>query len=88
MKIAKIAKIALTLVTLFFMGWALVENTKDVPNIWVQIVAVALFFFMMAKLMQKTPSNTHQQGPAEREFDAGIKRDLINQAKEEEKDAK
>lgn len=68
------------------MGWALVESSKDEPNIWIQIVGVALFFFAMAKLMQKTPSNTHQQGPAEREFDAGIKKDLINQAKEE-KDA-
>ena len=68
------------------MGWALVESSKDEPNIWIQVVGVALFFFAMAKLMQKTPSNTHQQGPAEREFDAGIKKDLINQAKEE-KDA-
>ncbi|WP_286435518.1 MULTISPECIES: hypothetical protein [Myroides] len=69
------------------MGWALMESSKDQPKIWVQVVGVALFFFSMAKLMQKTPSNTRQQGPAEREFDAGIKKDLINQAKEEEKDA-
>ncbi|MEK6493321.1 hypothetical protein [Myroides odoratimimus] len=82
----KIAKIIFNILILFFMGWALVESSKDEPNIWIQIVGVALFFFAMAKLMQKTPSNTHQQGPAEREFDAGIKKDLINQAKEE-KDA-
>lgn len=78
----KIAKIVLTLVTLFFMGWALVESSKDKPNIWIQVAGVALFFFAMARLMQKTPSNTHHKGAAEREFDAGIKRDLINQAKE------
>ncbi|MFM9402270.1 hypothetical protein ACKLNQ_10030 [Myroides odoratimimus] len=83
----KVAKIVLTIVTLFFMGWALMESSKDQPKIWVQVVGVALFFFSMARLMQKTPSNTRQQGPAEREFDAGIKKDLINQAKEEEKDA-
>lgn len=82
----KIAKIALTLVTLFFMGWALVESSSEKPNIWIQVIGVALFFFAMARLMQKTPSNTHNRGPAEREFDAGIKRDLINQAKED-KDA-
>jgi len=70
------------------MGWALVESSKDEPNIWVQVIGVALFFYGMAMLMQKTPSNTHQQGPAEREFDAGIKKDLINQAKEEENDVK
>ncbi|KZE83610.1 hypothetical protein HX071_07305 [Myroides marinus] len=84
----KIAKIILNIVTLFFMGWALVESSKDEPNIWVQIIGVALFFYGMAMLMQKTPSNTRQQGPAEREFDAGIKKDLINQAKEEENDVK
>ncbi|MDM1086550.1 hypothetical protein HX049_15730 [Myroides odoratimimus] len=83
----KIAKIILTIATLLFMGWALMESSKDQPKIWVQVVGVALFFFSMARLMQKTPSNTRQQGPAEREFDAGIKKDLINQAKEEEKDA-
>ncbi|MCA4806851.1 hypothetical protein IF084_10545 [Myroides odoratimimus] len=83
----KIAKIILTIATLFFMGWTLMESSKDQPKIWVQVVGVALFFFSMARLMQKTPSNTRQQGPAEREFDAGIKKDLINQAKEEEKDA-
>lgn len=82
----KIAKLALTLATLFFMGWALVESNSEKPNIWIQIVGVALFFFAMARLMQKTPSNTHNHGPAEREFDAGIKRDLINQEKED-KDA-
>ncbi|MCC9044354.1 hypothetical protein LNQ81_16905 [Myroides sp. M-43] len=82
----KIAKIVFILVTLFFMGWALMESSKDQPKIWVQVVGVALFFFAMARLMQKTPSNTHNRGPAEREFDAGIKRDLINQEKED-KDA-
>lgn len=54
MKIIKIIFIALTL---FFMGWAAVEQTKDHPNIWIQITGVALFFYAMMRLMQKTPSN-------------------------------
>lgn len=39
------------------MGWALMEQTKVHPNIWVQVVGVALFFYAMMRLMQKTPSN-------------------------------
>lgn len=40
------------------MFWALIEQTKDQPNIFFQIVAVAVFFFLMMYLMNKTPSNS------------------------------
>lgn len=40
------------------MFWALIEQTKDQPNIFIQIVAVAVFFFLMMYLMNKTPSNS------------------------------
>jgi hypothetical protein len=39
------------------MGWAVIEQTKDHPKIWVQIIGIALFFYSMMRLMQKTPSN-------------------------------
>ncbi len=40
------------------MFWALVEQTKSHPNIYIQIVAVLVFFFLMMYLMNKTPSNS------------------------------
>jgi len=39
------------------MFWALIEQTKSKPNIYIQIVAVLVFFFLMMYLMNKTPSN-------------------------------
>lgn len=41
------------------MIWALMEQASEHPRIWVQVIGVAVFFYAMAKLMQKTPSNTH-----------------------------
>ena len=40
------------------MFWALVEQNKSQPNIYIQIVAVLVFFFLMMYLMNKTPSNS------------------------------
>jgi len=39
------------------MFWALIEQTREHPNIYVQIIAVIVFFFMMMRLMNETPSN-------------------------------
>ncbi|HLW42390.1 MAG TPA: hypothetical protein VKY82_08495 [Flavobacterium sp.] len=39
------------------MIWALIEQTKDQPDIIVQIAAVLVFFYVMMRLMNKTPSN-------------------------------
>ena len=41
-----------------FMIWALMEQATDQPRVWVQVIGVAMFFLAMARLMQKTPSNT------------------------------
>lgn len=83
----KAFKIAYILVTLFFVGWAINEQTKTTPNIWIQIVAVILFFYAMSRLMSKTSSNTMEHNPADREFNTAIKRDLMDIEKQE-KDAK
>ncbi len=42
------------------MFWALVEQTKSQPNIYIQIIAVLVFFFLMMYLMNKTPSNSNK----------------------------
>lgn len=42
------------------MIWALIEQTRENPNIYIQIGAVVVFFFMMRNLMNKTPSNFEQ----------------------------
>ena len=39
------------------MIWALIEQTREKPTVFIQIFAVVVFFFMMMKLMNKTPSN-------------------------------
>lgn len=54
----KIVKIALPLVVVGFMIWALMEQASNQPRLWVQVIGVAVFFLAMARLMQKTPSNT------------------------------
>lgn len=39
------------------MGWAFYEQTKPVPNVFIQVVGVLAFFFLMMKLMSKVSSN-------------------------------
>lgn len=46
----------------YFLGfglmlWALIEQTKEQPNIYLQIIAVVVFFLLMMRLMAKIPSN-------------------------------
>lgn len=43
------------------MLWALAEQTREHPNIYVQIIAVIVFFFMMMRLMNQTPSNYNKK---------------------------
>lgn len=38
------------------MLWALIEQTTKKPNIYIQIIAVAVFFYLMMRLTDKTPS--------------------------------
>lgn len=55
----------LPILTFIFMVWAVMEQTKAQPNIWIQVVGVALFFYTMMRLMQKTPSNFASKGNEE-----------------------
>lgn len=57
----KIQKIVLPLFVVAFMIWALMEQASQQPRLWVQVIGVALFFFAMARLMKKTPSNIPKQ---------------------------
>lgn len=54
-------KILLYIVAFGVMIWALIEQTKTHPNIYIQIIAVIIFFFLMRNLMSKTPSNADEQ---------------------------
>ncbi|WP_286442929.1 MULTISPECIES: hypothetical protein [unclassified Myroides] len=54
----KIKQFVLPLLVVGFMIWALMEQASNQPRLWVQVIGVALFFLAMARLMQKTPSNT------------------------------
>lgn len=81
----KVFKIVYIVIAVLFMVWALAQRANGNVQIWVQVVAVGLFFALMAKLMSKTPSNSQEmQNSAQREFDKGIKEDLIQQAKEQQ----
>lgn len=40
-------------VTLIFLIWAFVEQTKAEPNVWIQVIGVLLFFYAMMRLSQK-----------------------------------
>lgn len=43
------------------MIWALIEQTKDKPNIYIQITAVLIFFFLMMRIMDKIPAKIDEQ---------------------------
>ncbi|HLW62722.1 MAG TPA: hypothetical protein VKY33_04905 [Flavobacterium sp.] len=54
----------------YFLGfglmiWALIEQTKDQPNIFIQMAAVLVFFYIMMRLMNKTPSNFKEDSNSE-----------------------
>lgn len=63
-------KILLYLGAFGLMIYALMEQTKEHPNIYIQIIAVAVFFVLMRNLMDKTPgkfdSNHKDQNHEER----------------------
>lgn len=54
-------KYLLYIVAFILMIWALIEQTTDQPNIYVQIAAVIVFFYLMMKLMDKAPSKFDEQ---------------------------
>lgn len=53
-------KILLYIIAFGLMFWALIEQTKSQPNIYIQIIAVVVFFFLMRNLMSKIPSADEQ----------------------------
>ncbi len=53
------------------MIWALIEQTREKPNVFIQILAVVVFFFMMMKLMNKTPSNFDKSEDKNQEDESG-----------------
>lgn len=50
-------KIVLYVVAFALMIWALIEQTQNKANIYIQIIAIVVFFFVMKDLLNKTPSN-------------------------------
>ena len=50
---------------------ALIEQTREKPNVFIQIFAVVVFFFMMMKLMNKTPSNFDKSEDKNQEDESG-----------------
>lgn len=42
------------------MGWAFYEQSKPNPNIILQVIGIAVFFYGMMKLMAKTPGNHNE----------------------------
>lgn len=75
-------KVIWIVVTVFFVGWAFVEQTKTTPNVWVQIVGVILFFYSMMRLMQKVPSNTVLKQQRERAFEEQLELEKQQEEKE------
>lgn len=40
-------------ITLVFIVWAFIEQSNEVPKVWVQVVGVLLFFYAMMRLSQR-----------------------------------
>jgi len=64
----KVKKIVGAILVIGVMIWALMEQASEQPRIWVQVIGVGLFFLAMARLMQKTPSNTAVKPFVQSEF--------------------
>lgn len=53
------------------MFWALMEQTSENPNIYIQILAVIVFFFLMMRLMDKTPGKGENEQPNKNQDESG-----------------
>lgn len=50
------------IIVMFGMGgWGLYEQTQPHPNIWIQVIAVVIFFYGMMRLMAKVPSENQER---------------------------
>lgn len=38
----------------------LLEQAKELPSVWIQVVGIVLFFYGMMKLSAKTPSKNNE----------------------------
>lgn len=54
-------KTFLWLAAFVLMAWAVWEQTRPEPNLYVQIAGVAVFFLAMYRLSQRIPSERDQQ---------------------------
>lgn len=54
-------KTILYIVAFGLMIWALIEQTTEHPNIYIQIVAIVVFFYLMMQLMNRTPGKNEEQ---------------------------
>ncbi len=48
------------IVIIAVIGILIWEQTKEVPNIWIQVVGIIIFFYGMSKLSAKVPSKNNE----------------------------
>ncbi|WP_277631976.1 hypothetical protein [Avrilella dinanensis] len=60
-------KTFLWLAAFALMIWAVVEQTRPEPNLYVQIAGIVAFFFAMYSLSQRTPSEQEKQNQSDKE---------------------
>lgn len=65
-------KTILWLLAFALMIWAVIEQTRPEPNLYVQIAGVAAFFFAMYQLSQRTPSEKEKQNVDKNENDEEV----------------
>ena len=65
-------KTILWLLAFALMIWAVIEQTRPEPNLYVQIAGVDAFFFAMYQLSQRTPSEKEKQNVDKNENDEEV----------------
>jgi len=65
-------KTILWLLAFALMIWAVIEQTRPEPNLYVQIAGVVAFFFAMYQLSQRTPSEQEKQNVDKNENDEEV----------------
>lgn len=65
-------KTILWLLAFALMIWAVIEQTRPEPNLYVQIAGVVAFFFAMYQLSQRTPSEKEKQNVDKNENDEEV----------------
>lgn len=65
-------KTILWLLAFALMIWAVIEQTRPEPNLYVQIAGVVAFFFAMYQLSQRTPGEKEKQNVDKNENDEEV----------------